>query len=224
MCAAAATRECNRANASARFISRLRCAWDLMTITPVRVTRWSPQRKRRSLRSSGREERRMSKRRCTASDTLLTFWPPAPCARTALISTSDSGTITPIGRGLSPGRWKRFSAVVLEDRRCRADAGAAGVGNRVGRPIAVDARTLHREVGRARRARFRRLALRPVLTAVGAHFARRGHGILVRLHVLGRKRPGREHCHYKQAAFHRILQMKRAGEGPLFLSANEGQR
>src|ERR1700675_457716 len=33
----------------------------------------------------------MSKRRCTAEETLLTFWPPAPCARTALISTSPSG-------------------------------------------------------------------------------------------------------------------------------------
>src|SRR5437867_13381213 len=33
----------------------------------------------------------MSKRRCTAEDTLLTFWPPAPCARIALISISPSG-------------------------------------------------------------------------------------------------------------------------------------
>src|SRR5437660_5326180 len=33
----------------------------------------------------------MSKRRCTAEDTLLTFWPPAPCARIALSSISDSG-------------------------------------------------------------------------------------------------------------------------------------
>jgi len=32
----------------------------------------------------------MSKRRCTALATLLTFWPPAPCARTALSSTSLS--------------------------------------------------------------------------------------------------------------------------------------
>ena len=33
----------------------------------------------------------MSKRRCTAEETLLTFWPPAPCARIALSSISDSG-------------------------------------------------------------------------------------------------------------------------------------
>ena len=38
-----------------------------------------------------REEARMSKRRCTAEETLLTFWPPAPCARIALISISASG-------------------------------------------------------------------------------------------------------------------------------------
>src|SRR5882672_11136874 len=33
----------------------------------------------------------MSKRRCTALETLLTFWPPAPWARTAVISISPSG-------------------------------------------------------------------------------------------------------------------------------------
>src|SRR5205807_377523 len=70
-----------------------RGAGALITITPVRVTRWSPQRSSRSFRSSGSEERRMSKRRCTAFDTLLTFWPPAPCARTAVSSTSLSGTM-----------------------------------------------------------------------------------------------------------------------------------
>ena len=34
----------------------------------------------------------MSKRRCTALETLLTFCPPAPCARTAVSSISLSGT------------------------------------------------------------------------------------------------------------------------------------
>ena len=43
---------------------------------------------------SGSEDARISKRRCTAEETLLTFWPPAPCARTALISISDSGIAT----------------------------------------------------------------------------------------------------------------------------------
>ena len=39
----------------------------------------------------------MSKRRCIALDTLLTFWPPAPWARMALISTSDSSICSSAG-------------------------------------------------------------------------------------------------------------------------------
>jgi hypothetical protein len=35
----------------------------------------------------------MSKRRCTAFDTLLTFCPPAPWARIAVISTSSGETL-----------------------------------------------------------------------------------------------------------------------------------
>src|SRR5687768_1066549 len=35
----------------------------------------------------------MSKRRCTALDTLLTFCPPAPCARTAVKLTSSGATL-----------------------------------------------------------------------------------------------------------------------------------
>src|SRR5262245_54935749 len=46
----------------------------------------------RSFTCSGSDEARMSKRRWTAFETLLTFWPPAPCARTAVSSTSCSGT------------------------------------------------------------------------------------------------------------------------------------
>src|SRR5690606_38288185 len=91
-CAAAATSAFSRASASARFISRLRCDCALMTTTPVRVTRWSPRRRRRSLTAGGSDEERTSKRRCTALETLLTFWPPAPCARTAVSWTSLSRT------------------------------------------------------------------------------------------------------------------------------------
>jgi AcrR family transcriptional regulator len=47
----------------------------------------------RSFTSSGKDDARMSKRRCTALDTLLTFCPPAPWARMAVISTSDSGMV-----------------------------------------------------------------------------------------------------------------------------------
>jgi hypothetical protein len=46
-----------------------------------------------SFTSSGSDEARMSKRKCTALDTLFTCWPPAPCARMALSSTSWSGTV-----------------------------------------------------------------------------------------------------------------------------------
>ena len=90
-CAAAATSDCSRAIASARLRSRLRWFCDLITTTPVRVTRWSPMRSSRSFTCSGSDEARTSKRRCTALETLLTFCPPAPCARTAVISISCSG-------------------------------------------------------------------------------------------------------------------------------------
>ena len=62
-----------------------------MTTTPVRLMRWSPPRSSRSFSAPGSEEARMSKRRWTAFETLLTFWPPAPWARTAVSSTSASG-------------------------------------------------------------------------------------------------------------------------------------
>ena len=47
--------------------------------------------------ASGSEEAWTLKRRWTALETLLTFWPPAPCARTAVISSSLSGTIGTAG-------------------------------------------------------------------------------------------------------------------------------
>src|SRR5439155_44749 len=89
--AARATSSCRRTSASSRLRSRLRCCCDLMTRTPSRVMRWSREARSRDLTCSGSEEARMSKRRCTAEETLLTFWPPAPCARIALSSISDSG-------------------------------------------------------------------------------------------------------------------------------------
>jgi len=58
---------------------------------PSRVMRWSFSFNRRSLMRPGSDEARMSKRRWTAVATLLTFWPPAPWARTALISISLKG-------------------------------------------------------------------------------------------------------------------------------------
>src|SRR6266850_1921779 len=73
-------------------------------------------------RRASASARFMSKRRCTAFDTLLTFWPPAPCARTAVSSTSDSGTT--IGE-LSPGCRNRLSAWILENRPRGARRGEA---------------------------------------------------------------------------------------------------
>src|SRR4051812_6075298 len=89
--AAASTRACKRSSASARFISRLRCCCALITITPVRVMRWSPRRSRRSFTSGGRHEAPLSKRRWAAFGTLFTFCPPAPWARVAVSSISESG-------------------------------------------------------------------------------------------------------------------------------------
>src|SRR3982751_1120248 len=63
-----------------------------MTITPSSLRRRSGRASRRALTSSGSDEAATSKRRWIALDTLLTFCPPAPCARTAVISTSLSST------------------------------------------------------------------------------------------------------------------------------------
>ncbi len=80
-------------------MSWLRVVWALITTTPSAVMRWSRSASRRSLTASGSDDARMSKRRCTALDTLLTFCPPAPCARTAVSSTSDSSIGERHGRG-----------------------------------------------------------------------------------------------------------------------------
>src|SRR5204862_130230 len=105
--AASATSSCNRASASSRLRSRLRCCCDLMTSTPSRVMRWSREARSRDLTCSGSDEARMSKRRCTAEETLLTFWPPAPCARIALSSISDSGI------AIAAGLFTRFFAAAV---------------------------------------------------------------------------------------------------------------
>src|SRR5690242_1385597 len=155
-----------------------------MTTTPVRVTRWSPARSSRSFTCSGSDERRMSKRRCTAFDTLLTFCPPAPCARTAVSSTSDSG-ITTMG--------------------AHYRAGGATVGDGVGRAIPIDARAFDRKVARAWRAVLRRLPLRPIFAALRANVARRRHRLLVRLHALPEDRKGKERQQKKKRACARFF-------------------
>src|SRR5262245_2342676 len=100
----------------------------------------------RSFTCSGSDEARMSKRRWTAFETLLTFWPPAPCARTAVSSTSCSGTTSvaalilvfglyPLGRVL-PRLARRGGGVALAVRA----GGDVGVGALLGRDLAEPAR------------------------------------------------------------------------------------
>src|SRR5471032_2554972 len=81
------TSSCRRRKASSLLASWLRDCCAFNTTTPSLVMRWSRRASRRSLICSGSEELTMSKRRCTALDTLLTFCPPGPCARMALNST-----------------------------------------------------------------------------------------------------------------------------------------
>ena len=83
---------CRRCRASARFFSRVLYLPALMITTPSLLMRRSLRFSRRCLYNSGSDEARISKRRCIAVETLLTFCPPAPRARTAEISISSSGT------------------------------------------------------------------------------------------------------------------------------------
>ena len=82
----------SRARASARLASCVRCAREVMTNTPSCVARL-PANVRRRCRTSAGSERDwpVSKRSWTAVETLLTFWPPGPEARTKVIVSSESG-------------------------------------------------------------------------------------------------------------------------------------
>src|SRR5690242_2743400 len=139
-------------------------------------------RNSRSLTSSGSDERRMSKRRCTAFDTLLTFCPPAPCARVAESSISTSGMAMPIPPRLTNSGGARVELARRGRRRGAAGAGVARLRQTARRAIAVDARPLDREIARARGAGLGRLAVGPVLAPRRAQVARRGDGVLVGRH------------------------------------------
>jgi len=90
----------------------VRCA--LMMTTPSAVIRRSLCASRRALTVSGSVEPRTSKRRCTAFETLLTFCPPAPCARTAVSSTSSGA----MRRLTAPGQqWPARVAARAAGRR-----------------------------------------------------------------------------------------------------------
>lgn len=80
-----------RSSASSRLRFWLRCACATITMTPSWVSRLPASFISRIATSLGSDgERRASKRSCTALDTLLTFCPPGPEARTKLSSISLS--------------------------------------------------------------------------------------------------------------------------------------
>src|SRR5262245_771043 len=89
--AACRIRSKRRSRASSRLRSCARCCCAMMTMTPSLVTRLPASRMRRTATSVGSDgEWRASKRSCTADDTLLTFCPPGPDARTKDSVSSDS--------------------------------------------------------------------------------------------------------------------------------------
>ena len=94
--AALLTSAWSRPNASALFWVKLLLIWALITMIPPLVTRWSFSVNNRAFIKSGREDDEIQNRRCTAVDTLFTFCPPGPCARIAVIWTSDK-SITYMG-------------------------------------------------------------------------------------------------------------------------------
>src|SRR6476646_10103012 len=82
----------SRARASARLASWVRCTREVMINTPSCVARLPANARRRCRTSDGRErDWPTSKRSWTAVETLLTFWPPGPEARTKVIASSESG-------------------------------------------------------------------------------------------------------------------------------------
>src|SRR5215471_12961605 len=89
---ARATSSLSRARASARLASCVRCAREVMIKTPSCVARLPANASRRCRTSAGSErDWPASKRSWTAVETLLTFWPPGPEARTKVIVSSESG-------------------------------------------------------------------------------------------------------------------------------------
>ncbi len=73
----------NRSRAFSLLVSRLLDPCDLIITVPPRLILRSFISNKRSLKTSGREDARISKNKCTAVDTLFTFCPPAPCERIA---------------------------------------------------------------------------------------------------------------------------------------------
>jgi len=81
-----------RARASARLASCVRCTRGVMINTPSCMARLPANARRRCRTSAGSErDCPTSNRSWTAVETLLTFWPPGPEARTNVIVSSESG-------------------------------------------------------------------------------------------------------------------------------------
>lgn len=98
-CATLLTNSCNRANASSLLASCVRKLCAFRMITPSAVIRLSFNAMSRSLTAFGSDDCGTLNRRWMAVDTLLTFCPPAPCARIAETSTSRSSISTILGKG-----------------------------------------------------------------------------------------------------------------------------
>src|SRR6185369_13352456 len=110
---ARATSSFSRARASARLASCVRCTRDVMINTPSCVARLPANARRRCPTPAGSERVwPTSKRSWTAVETLLTFWPPGPEARTKVIVISESG--------MNMGKWyfqsslSRLAALALD--------------------------------------------------------------------------------------------------------------
>ena len=98
---------CSRSMASIRFFSWVRYCCDLMTMTPSLLMRRSFRASSLCLYTSGSEEALTSNRRCIADETLLTFWPPAPCALMAVSSISWSAMVILLGVWSTRGGFQK---------------------------------------------------------------------------------------------------------------------
>jgi hypothetical protein len=84
----------NLCKAFSRLVSWLRASCDLIITVPAGLIRRSFIFNKRSLYTSGNEDARISKNKCTAVETLFTFCPPAPCERIACNWISRKGMDT----------------------------------------------------------------------------------------------------------------------------------
>src|SRR3954447_4846579 len=108
----------SRARTSARLAPWVRCTREVMINTPSCVARLPANARRRCRTSAGSErDWPTSKRNWTAVETLLTFWPPGPEARTKVSASSESGIN--IGKCYFQNSpcCSRFVALALDEER-----------------------------------------------------------------------------------------------------------